>query len=223
MAQNGLLTTVKMIWLIFVWICFMAEICLKGLNCFLCLCAMKIFLNIFKSLDLYGTFWRAEQLSVVVSKFDISPVSDSAILSFSSSFRWNNLEETKIWVPWMHIRYIQWGHPSEENAHAMENFLICGGMWKGGGGKTSNFFNPDWVWRLPLEEELVSSTHRCLKNNPADLERWSIIPSSQFIIWIGPKDVSVICWNWIEITLIPMCGKITLRLLRYILYSLCKG
>ena len=123
-------------------------------------------------MDLYETFWRAEQLSVVVSKFDISPVSDSAILSFSSSFRWNNLEETKIWVPWMHIRYIQWGHPSEENAHAMENFLICGGMWKGGGGKTSNFFNPDWVWRLPLEEELVSSTHLCLKNNP--LVRYSV-------------------------------------------------
>ena len=103
--------------------------------------------------------------------------------------------------------------------------LYAGGCERGegGGGKTSNSLNADWVWRLPLEEELVSSTHLCLKNNPADLERWSIIPSSQFIIRIGPKDFSAICWNWIAITPIPMCGKITMGLLRYILYSLCKG
>ena len=104
--------------------------------------------------------------------------------------------------------------------------LYAGGCERGGrgaGAKLLIFLNADWVWRLPLEKELVSSTHLCLKNNPADLERWSIIPSSQFIIRIGPKDVSVICWNWIEITLIPMCCKITMRPLRYILYSLCKG
>ena len=37
-----------------------------------------------KSFDLYETFWRVEQLSVDVSNFDISFVSDFAILPFSS-------------------------------------------------------------------------------------------------------------------------------------------
>ena len=175
-------------------------------------------------MDLYGTFWRAEQLSVVVSKFDISPVSDSAILSFSSSFRWNNLEETKIWVPWMHIRYIQWGHPSEENAHAIENFLICGGMWKGGRGRGQNF--QFFKCRLGLTTSLRGRTGIIYSSLPEKQSCWF-----RTLVHYSVKSIYYPNWpkrffsNMLELDRNYTHSNVwqNNNETRYILYSLCKG